>query len=145
MGYWAKTNGSQVFTSKGELLNLDQRTIALSAFPRVYTMQWVEMGLERSLKTKAFDNFECTEEIYDAGIKRWFGLFYNNQTEKFISFFEKLISLEDRQTLNFPTDIQEGSYSTAFGSGVTPTTLILPVNQELSNESGCNIRTLLNS
>ena len=128
MGYWAKTNGSQVYTCKGELLNLDQRTIALSAFPRVYSIQWVEMGLERSLKTTALDNFECVPEVYDAGIKRWFGLFYNNQTEKFISFFEKLITLEDRQALDFPADIQEGSYSTAFGSGVTPSGLIVPVN-----------------
>ena len=127
MGYWAKTNGEQVYTCRGELLNLDQRTIALSAHPRVYSIQWVEMGLERSLKHVYEDTFECVPEVYAEGIKRWFAMFYNNQTEKFIFFFEKLIQLEGRQQLNFPADIQEGSYSTAFGSGATPTPLIVPV------------------
>ena len=63
------------------------------------------MGLERMIQTTDEDTFECSEEVYDAGIQRWFGLFYNNQTEKFISFFDKLITLEDRQALEFPADI----------------------------------------
>ena len=64
MGYWAKTNGEQVYTCKGELLDLDQRTIALSTNQRVYTIQWVEMGLERSLKHVSEDTFECSPEVY---------------------------------------------------------------------------------
>ena len=72
-------------------------------------------------------------------------MFYNNQTEKFINFFDKLIKLEGRQQLNFPADIQEGSYSTAYGSGATPTPLIVPVFQDTELETSRKVKPLLNA
>ena len=58
MGYWAKTSGSQVYSVKGEKINLDQRLIALSALDKsIYTVQWVEMGLERDLQDIGEDEF----------------------------------------------------------------------------------------
>ena len=58
MGYWAKTSGSQVYSVKGEKINLDQRLIAISALDKsIYTVQWVEMGLERDLADIGEDQF----------------------------------------------------------------------------------------
>ena len=92
MGYWAGTSGSQVFSVKGEQINLDQRLIAMSALDRsIYTVQWVEMGLECDLNETAEDQFECEKAVYHKGAHRWFTLFYNSATNKFIEYFERLI------------------------------------------------------
>ena len=100
---------------------MDQRLIAMSALDKsIYTMQWVEMGNERDLNEIGEDNFQLEKEVYDEGAKRWFTLFYNSSTPKFIDYFDRLISTERRLSLHFPADIHDGSYSTAFASGVTP-------------------------
>ena len=121
MGFWGKTSGSQVFSVKGEKINLDQRLIELSAMDKsIYTVQWVESGLERDIPDNGDNDFECERPIYHEGAKRWFTLFYNSATNKFIDYFERLIKTEKRVSLRFPQDIQDGSYSTAFASGVIP-------------------------
>ena len=103
MGYWAATSGSQVFSVLGERINLDQRLIALSALDRsIYTIQWVEMGLEAEIADIGEDSFECERQAYSEGAKRWFTLFYNSATNKFIEYFDKLIKLERRVSLKFP-------------------------------------------
>ena len=50
------------------------------------------MGFEK-------DGFESKDsmfdvEIYKQGIKRWFAMFYNSSTEKFISYFTRLLETE---------------------------------------------------
>jgi hypothetical protein len=115
-------------------MNLDQRLIQLSAMDRsIYTIQWVEMGLERDLEDIGEDAFQCKRAVYNEGAKRWFTLFYNSATNKFIEYFEKLILSEHRSQLRFPADILDGSYSTAFASGITPQDLVVPL---LGNEIG---------
>ena len=64
------------------------------------------MGLERELaENLGVDTFECEKSLFLQGATRWFTLFYNNATNKFISYFERLISIENRQSLTLPHDI----------------------------------------
>ena len=108
MGFWGTTSGSTIYSVKGEIINLDQRLIQLSAIDKsIYTVQWVECGLERDIPALvAGDNdFECERSVYQEGAKRWFTLFYNSATNKFIDYFERLIKTEKRVSLRFPEDI----------------------------------------
>ena len=73
------------------------------------------------------DLYELDPHVYYEGAKRWFTLFYNSTTGKFINYFEKLIQSEKRISLRFPQDISDGSYSTAYASGVTPQDLVMPL------------------
>ena len=87
-------------------MNLDQRLIALSALDKsIYTVQWVEMGLEVDLADIGEDEFQCDRQVYEEGAKRWFTMFYNSATPKFIDYFERLIAIERRVALRFPQDI----------------------------------------
>ena len=54
------------------------------------------MGLERDLEDVGEDTFECERPVYKEGAKRWFNLFYNSATDKFIEYFERLITIERR-------------------------------------------------
>ena len=90
---------------RGELVNLDQRLVSISAMDKsIYTIQWVEMGLERELQDGGGleDTFELEKDVYEEGAKRWFTLFYNSSTTTFIDYFEKLIVNERRKSLVFP-------------------------------------------
>ncbi len=51
------------------------------------------------------NDFECERPVYQEGAKRWFTLFYNSATNKFIDYFERLIKTEKRVSLRFPEDI----------------------------------------
>lgn len=93
----------------------------------IYCVQWVESGLEREIQSSNDDAFSLDRAEYFEGAKRWFNLFYNSATSKFINYFEQLIETEKRLSLRLPEDIQDGSYSTAFASGVTPQDLIVPL------------------
>lgn len=100
-GHWQKPNGSVVFTTDGDSLNLDQLTVELSSHQRVYVAQWVEMGLEREGEESKESVFDV--DVYKQGIKRWFAMFYNSSTEKFINYFQRLILTESQ--IVFPNDI----------------------------------------
>ena len=50
--------------------------------------------------------------------------------------------MERRVSLNFPQDIHDGSYSTAFASGVTPQDLIVPLAPSVYLQDGGNVRAL---
>ena len=45
-------------------------------------------------------------------------------------------------SLNFPQDIHDGSYSTAFASGITPQDLIVPLAPSVYLQDGGNVRAL---
>ena len=60
------------------------------------------MGLERDLQDIGEDSFQLEKPVYQEGAARWFNLFYNSATPKFIDYFERLISVERRVSLNFP-------------------------------------------
>ncbi len=124
-GYWQKPNGSVVYTQDGDSLNLDQLTVELASHPRVYCAQWVEMGLEREGEESKESLFDA--EIYQAGIRRWFALFYNSSTEKFISYFTRLLQTESQIVI--PNDIQLGGFSTAFGASVDPDRIVISLQK----------------
>lgn len=63
----------------GEYLNLDQITVPLASYPRVYVIQWVEMGLEREPE-ELKENQDYDLFAYRKGLQRWFHLFYNSST-----------------------------------------------------------------
>ena len=52
--------------------------------------QWVEMGLEREGEEESKESM-FDAETYKQGIRRWFAMFYNSSTEKFISYFKRLL------------------------------------------------------
>ena len=93
----------------------------------IYTAQWVEAGLDRDVNDIGEDEFQCEKHVYKEGAKRWFTLFHNSATPKFIDYFDRLIATEKRISLNLPQDIHDGSYSTAFASGITPQDLVMPL------------------
>ena len=99
-------------------------------------MQWVEMGLERDFEEANEDEFQCASAEYQQGAKRWFTMFYNSMTSKFIEYFQKLITSEQRTQLYFPRDITKGSYSTAFASGIVPQDLIVPIKDSGAVSAG---------
>jgi hypothetical protein len=47
------------------------------------------MGLEREAEEHKEILFDA--EIYKSGIIRWFSMFYNSSTEKFINYFKRLL------------------------------------------------------
>jgi hypothetical protein len=61
----------------------------MASQPRVFVSQWVEMGLEREGEESKENNFDA--DTYKLGIKRWFSLFHNSNTEKFINYFSRLL------------------------------------------------------
>lgn len=50
------------------------------------------MGLEKEGEESKESLFDA--ETYSQGIKRWFAMFYNSSTEKFINYFTRLIQTE---------------------------------------------------
>jgi hypothetical protein len=48
------------------------------------------MGMEREGNEESKEG-QFDAEVYKQGIKRWFSLFHNSNTEKFISYFTRLI------------------------------------------------------
>jgi len=79
------------------------------------------MGMEREGNEESKEE-QFDAEVYKQGIKRWFSLFHNSNTEKFISYFSRLI--QNEKLIVFPNDIQLGGFSTAFGAGVEPDRLL---------------------
>lgn len=79
------------------------------------------MGLEKEGHETNESPFDA--EIYRLGIKRWFSMFHNSSTEKFISYFSQLI--QNEKLIVLPDDIQMGGFSTAFGAGVEPDRIVL--------------------
>jgi len=59
------------------------------------------MGLDRDGEESKDSLFDA--ETYKKGIKRWFAMFYNSNTEKFITYFKRLMKTESR--IVFPNDI----------------------------------------
>lgn len=68
----------------------------------IYTIQWVESGLEIELPDGGDEDIQLEKSVYLAGAERWFTLFYNSSTPKFVDYFEKLIAFERRTSLQFP-------------------------------------------
>lgn len=62
-------------------------------------------------------------QVYKSGIRRWFSLFHNSNTEKFIAYFTRLIKNE--KLIVLPNDIQLGGFSTAFGAGIEPDRIVM--------------------
>ena len=79
------------------------------------------MGMEKEGEEAKESPFDA--EIYKSGIKRWFSLFHNSNTEKFISYFTRLV--QNEKLIVFPNDIQLGGFSTAFGAGVEPDRVVM--------------------
>ena len=89
----------------------------MASYSRVYVVQWVEMGLEREPEeTKELLEPICDMDMYKKGLQRWFALFYNSSTDKFISYFQRLLMVDS--CIVFPDEIILAGFSSAFGAGI---------------------------
>lgn len=93
----------------------------MASTPRVFVIQWVEMGMDQEGEESKESHVDA--DVYKAGIRRWFSLFHNSNTEKFIAYFTRL--LEHEKLIVLPNDIQLGGFSTAFGAGIDPDRVVL--------------------
>ena len=107
----------------GSQLNLDQLAVDMASHPRTHVVQWVEMGNEVIANELGEPPSLCSPEVYKAGLRRWFGLFHNSCSEKFIQYMTRLLARD--HTIIFPDDLMLGGFSTAFGAGVKPDKIVL--------------------
>ena len=129
-GQWFKPNGSMIILEDGGVLNFDQLTVPMASYSRVYVVQWVEMGLEREPEeTKELLEPICDMDMYKKGLQRWFALFYNSSTDKFISYFQRLLMVDS--CIVFPDEIILAGFSSAFGAGIQPDKIVLRLKGEL--------------
>lgn len=134
-GHWERPNGSVVFTEDGGAVNLDHLTVKLASLPRVYVCQWVEMGKEIDLEHDTPETLTQPAD-YKKGIKRWFAMFYNSNTDKFIEYLRMLMSR--KKTIVLPDEFMVGGFSTVFGAGIKPDKIVLEFNNE---DAGQNFKT----
>jgi len=83
------------------------------------------MGKEIDMEHGA-PSIQCQAADYKRGIKRWFAMFYNSNTDKFISYLRMLMTR--RRTICLPDEFMVGGFSTVFGAGIKPDKLIMEID-----------------
>lgn len=83
------------------------------------------MGKEIDLEHDEPEN-HCLPVDYKKGMKRWFAMFYNSNTDKFITYLRLLMA--KKSTICLPDEFMVGGFSTVFGAGIKPDKIVLEMN-----------------